>query len=749
MVIITMWFLRPRRRDARLSTPRNLRTSLYVSSVILAGTPLVCVSQQPSSVAPAELQEIQITAKHLIVETKIDRKVYTLDATAKALNNSLSDLLNNIPSVDVDSEGVVSLRGSTDVTILVNGKPAPQLTGAAGAQNVLTMSSTGIQSIEILTVPPAQYSAQGAVGIINIVTKKELKELLSMSVQASVGDDDRAFASANVAYHSGALSLTLNLGDRHDVRERIIRSDLVAQDSEAGNATVNSSSSTDEVIWQSTPTAGLDAKYDLSSLDSLELSVGASDHQRHRYFTQLNSGAELTGVVVSDSSGYGTRHDRETDLDESLVWNHKFDRPSEELEVSLTRSTQSPDGSYDNVVVGLLPPSASQMTEVALRETFSDTQGDIDYSLPLSRGHILKIGYSSERGTYYDSNIGSDVDPSNAVPTPEPLLTNQFSYAQTINAVYASYETKNSAETWDGLLGIRGENAWTRSSDITDSVVTAITRNSVFPDVHVLHLVSNAITVSLAASRRITRPDADSLNPYVFREYSPNLSAGNPLLLPAITTSYELGCNVSGHDANYGVTAYHRDTDDARTIEVSALGDGLTLTTPTNFHRIEASGLEFSADGALGQKLSYSMSGNLFYNQVPPEVGGSTSVRTTTGLNGKLKLTYRRVAGESLQVAYVRRDKSLTSQGYVAATNIVNVGLQHQFEHDWAVVATISDVLNDQYYQRSLSTPTFTQQYSRYTRGQILYVGAIYTFGASAKSPKLEYDKPDIEPPIH
>jgi outer membrane receptor protein involved in Fe transport len=740
-----MWLLSPGWPDARLSTRRNLRKSLFVSSVILAGAPLACLSQQPSGVAPADVEEVQVTANHLIVQTKIDRKVYAVDATAKALNNSLSDLLNGIPSVDVDSEGVLSLRGSTDVTILVNGKPAPQLSGAAGAQNILTMSSSAIQSIEVLTVPPVQFAAQGAAGIINIVTKADFDDPYSASIQASVGDDDRAFASANVNYHTGALSLTLNAQDRHDVRERVISSDLVALDSEAGGTIVNSSSSTNEKILQSIPSAGVDAKYVFNDFNSLDLSVGMSDYRSHRYYTQVNSGVELTGLLVSDSNGDSARHDRVTDLNESLVWSHKFERPTEELTVSLTDWAGAPVGSYDNTVATLLPPSAVQITQVAERESYNDSEADMDYSLPLSRAQTLKIGLSAEHWAYRNSNIGSDVDPASGSSTPDPLLTNQFSYEQNVNAAYASYEVKNTAATWDGLFGVRGESAWTRSDDITDTLVTATTRNSLFPNLHLMHQLSKAITLSLAASRRIMRPDADSLNPYIFREYSPNLWAGNPLLLPAITTSYEFGCNVTGHDASYGVTAYHRDTSDARTIEVSTLDDGTTLTTPANFDHIESSGLEFSADGALGQKLSYSVSGNLFYNQVPPEIAGGASLRTTTGLNGKLKLTYRRIAGESIQVVYVRRDKFLTSQGYVAATNIVNVGLQHRFTRNWAMVATISDVSDDQYYQRSLVTPTFTQQYSRYTRGQALYIGAIYTFGGSSKSTDLEFDKPDID----
>jgi len=736
--------------EARLSTRKNLRMPLCVSSVLLAGAPLVCWSQQAPGVAPADVQEIQVTAKHLIVETKIDRKVYTLDETAKALNNSVSDLLNNIPSVDVDSEGVVSLRGSTDVTIFVNGKPAPQLSGTAGAQNLLTMSSAGIQSIEILTVPPAQFAAQGSAGIINIVTKADFTESYSGSIQASVGDDDRAFGSANVNFHTGALSVTLNALDRHDVRERIIRSDLVAADSDAGNAIVNSSSLTHEEIIQSAPTVGADAKYAFNDRNSLELSVGASNYQRHRTIAEADSGTELSGVLVSDSTSNGARHDRETDLNQSLIWNYKFERPTEELEVSLTHYSESPSsGLFDNTVMDLLPLSPVQMSQVAEQQRFHETEGSIDYTLPLAPGHSLKIGYSADNANFDDSNVGSDIDPVSGISTPDLLLSNQFSYSENINAAYASYEIKNPAGTWDGLLGVRGESAWTRSDDITDGAVTATTHNSLFPNLHLMHQLSNAITMSLAASRRITRPDADSLNPYIFREYSPNLWAGNSLLLPAITTSYELGCNVSERDASYGVTAYRRDTSDARTIEVSTLSGDLTLTTPANFDHIEASGLEFSADGALGQKLSYSVSGNFFNIQVPPQIAGSASVRTTTGLNGKLKLTYRRVAGESIQVVYIRRDKSLTSQGYIAATNVVNAGFQHRFNHQWVMVATISDISDDQYFQRSLSTPTFTQQYSRYTRGQALFVGAIYTFGASSKSTDLEYEKPDVDQSIH
>ena len=174
------------------------------------------------------------------------------------------------------------------------------------------------------------------------------------------------------------------------------------------------------------------------------------------------------------------------------------------------------------------------------------------------------------------------------------------------------------------------------------------------------------------------------------------------------------------------------------------LGNGFTLTTTTNLPRNDSAGLEFTLSGRLLPKLTYNVSGNLFYNQIDATALGSSGLQSTTGLNAKIKLDYRPTADDSAQVTLTRTDKRLTPQGYIAAINLVNLGYKRQLKSDLAAVATVSDIFDGQRFQRFATTPSFTQEYQRIVRGRILYLGLVYSFGTDKKDkqPGFEYDQP-------
>jgi outer membrane receptor for ferrienterochelin and colicin len=173
------------------------------------------------------------------------------------------------------------------------------------------------------------------------------------------------------------------------------------------------------------------------------------------------------------------------------------------------------------------------------------------------------------------------------------------------------------------------------------------------------------------------------------------------------------------------------------------LGNGLTLTTRTNLPRNDSAGLELTSNGHVVPKLAYSISANLFYSQIDATALGVSGLQSTTGVNAKLKLDYRPTAADNAQITITRTDKRLTPQGYVNAINIVNLGYRHQLKTDLTAIVTVSDVFNGQRFQRNAMTPAFTQEYSRFVRGRILYVGLVYAFGSSRKEkqPSFEYDQ--------
>src|SRR4030081_2404610 len=181
----------------------------------------------PPSPTPApSMQSVVVTAPKLAVETLIDRKVYSVTDDVQASFGTVSDVLSAIPSVDVDPDGNVSLRGDSNVLILMDGKPSTQFSGSAAGDNLQSIPAKDIERIEVITTPPAQFKADGTAGVINIITRKKRPEGVAGSLQGSLGSGGRSGLGADASYSSERLTASVTGGFRHDVRERAIDSNV-------------------------------------------------------------------------------------------------------------------------------------------------------------------------------------------------------------------------------------------------------------------------------------------------------------------------------------------------------------------------------------------------------------------------------------------------------------------------------------------------------------------------------------------
>src|SRR6516164_5950595 len=196
--------------------------------------PVTVFAGSPDSSSPS-LETIVVQGQKLNVETKIDRKIYTVPEEAQTTLGTLSDILNEIPSVDVDADGVVSLRGDANVLILIDGKPATQLQGSKAGDNLQSIPARDIARIEILTTPPVQYKAEGAAGVINIITRKYgARQTASASLTGSLGSGGRWLVGGNTSYGGKNFTMSLSAGFREDFRERTVQSVVIGQDPTSG-----------------------------------------------------------------------------------------------------------------------------------------------------------------------------------------------------------------------------------------------------------------------------------------------------------------------------------------------------------------------------------------------------------------------------------------------------------------------------------------------------------------------------------
>jgi len=686
------------------------------------------------------MDAVVVTAQKLDVETLIDRKVYTVTSDIQSTFGTLSDVLSVIPSVDVDPDGIVSLRGDTHVLILIDGKPSTQFSGAAAGDNLQSIPAKDIERIEILTTPPAEFKADGAAGVINIITRKKRPEGGFGSVQASRGSGGRLGVGVDGSYTSGPLAVSAAAGYRQDYRHRFIQSDLVAPDSTTGQR-IDNKSSIDERVRREVPTARMSGEYALNDRQSLSGSASWADRGGLRTYTELNDGSTPSGVIMSSSRRLSSGHDPETDLDERLGFAQKLRFPGETLDLSVHRSTSQQYEHYDYVNDSFIPPAATTYDNLSFHEDHGTTEFGADYVGPLSKTRSLKIGYAFEQDDYRFDNVGNNVDPLTGAQTIDPNLTNDFKFRQQINAAYVSYQA--SAGVWTWLGGLRAEEVHTDAELLTNGIFTAGSYFRLYPSLHVDRSLTDESTLSFGASRRVTRPDPSSLNPYVDHEYTPNLQTGNPNLKPQFTQSYEVGYGYEGRGSSYGVTGYYRRNQDSVTDVTEFLGSGLSLTTKTNLPRSDSAGLELSANGHIVRALSYGISSNLFYSQIDATALGMAGLRSTVGLNAKVKLDYRPTADDSAQITATRTDKRLTPQGYVSAINIVNFGYKRQLLTDLTAVITLSDAFDGQRYRRFAASPSFTQEYQRTVLGRVLYIGFVYSFGSTKKDKQsnFEYDQ--------
>jgi outer membrane receptor for ferrienterochelin and colicin len=258
-----------------------------------------------------------------------------------------------------------------------------------------------------------------------------------------------------------------------------------------------------------------------------------------------------------------------------------------------------------------------------------------------------------------------------------------------------------------------------------------------------LHLdrsLSEQSTLSFSLGRRVTRPDPEALNPFVDRQDTQNLRAGNPNLRPEDTQSFEIGYSVDSTQWSYGLTGYLRRNRNSVTDVTQVVSADVVLITKENMAKDSAGGIEFTANGHISRRVSYSLSGNLFHAEIDAAALSATGLKSTTGLNTKASLDYHLTASDTVQISFSRSDKRLTPQGYVSAIDLVNLGFKHQIHPNLSAVVTVSDLFDGQVFRRFVGTPTLTDRYEREQVGRIAYVGLVYAFGATKKDKPNGFD---------
>jgi outer membrane receptor protein involved in Fe transport len=690
--------------------------------------------------AGKSMREVIVTGKKQTLVTGIDRKVYNVEQDIMSRSGSATDLLKNIPSVEVDIEGQVSLRGSGDVMILINGKPSP-LMGRSKAEILAQLPANSIERIEVITNPSARYRPDGTSGIINIVLKKNIKNGFNGTAILNAGNRERFNGNVTLNYKPKKVNLFGSYSLRQDSRRRFNTIERVLNDSMGiPEGYFNQSSEASFRPLSNNFNGGID--YTINEHNS----TGVSGSYFHRKLTRRDISSNhsydankiLTGNY--DRLRYDPEFEKQHDI--AFYFQHQFAR--EEHELRLEFNTSVSDEVEDNHFSTFyqLPVNTTSYDNTRIGQLDKENQLTIDYTNPLSEDSKLEAGYD---GLYNEIDLdfyGEYLDTMQHSFVKDIEKTNRFVYNENIHAIYLTYE--KTFEKWGYSAGLRAEQAFTKSHLMTlDSSV----RNNYFhlyPTVHFSYALKKGSELQLNYSRRVNRPDGDELNPFPEYQDPRNLRAGNPKLLPEIIHSVELGYKWQDAHFSFVPSIYFRYKKHGFTSVTIPLNDSTLLTTTQNLSNDRSMGLELIFSAKTGTWFSANLSSNIFYNRINADNLGYIQNKSIISMSTNLSTNFNFSKTTLMQVSANYRSARLTPQGKSYPSFVMNTGIrQDLFRNKISMTLTLSDLFASLRQKSELVTPELRQTSMGRRDGRIIYLGISYRFGLikKQKEEKLQFDE--------
>ena len=667
------------------------------------------------------------------LRTSIDRRSYGVANDLAATTGSISDALKNIPSVEVDVQGNVSLRGDRNVTIMIDGKPSGLFKGAGAGQALQSLPADQIERVEVITNPSAQFSPEGSAGIINLITKQIRKPGKSGSLRANAGGAGRRNFGVSGAYNSAKLTLSADAGLRHDPQHSVGVDTRTSIDPASGRAISSRTvSDTRGGFDQWNVRTGVDSDLDARTRISGEL--------RHNNFTFAPN--TLQDFVGLDPSGAAAQivdiagifgNDRSSSAGQ-LSFRRKFDGDDHQLTASFDREQNNERPLQHFIDTSRLPELPQVFQEVRGRNSLVPTELKIDYSRPMPHEARLKVGYDLRiDDNRYDEAAFKGPDAADAAPN--PAQTNLFLFRQSVNGAYVTYEQPLGG--WTALAGLRLEEVQLHLDQVTTGFVHATDYFRAYPSLHLAYKISDAQQLTVSYSQRVQRPGPQDFNPFRLVEGF-TARQGNPDLKPQETQSYEAGWQYKDSGTYYLATLYYRQNAHGVTDLVSDLGGGVVLTTKANLSQSRNAGLELVANGRLTKTLSYNVSTNLYWSEIDAAgIGLAPGLfaerRSAFTAGGRGSLNWQITPNDLFQASASVNAKHLLPQGFSEPMFLSFLGYRHKFDDSLSLVITASDPLDTYRFRQVIDTPTLHEHIVQRGRIQTAYVGLAWTFGSGPK----------------
>jgi outer membrane receptor protein involved in Fe transport len=653
--------------------------SKTISNIKVGGSGMLKLGRILLSPDSRLLKEVQVTAKKALVEEKIDRTVYNAENDLTARGGDATDVMKRVPLVSVDLDGNVSVRGSSNIKVLINGRPSAMTSGSI-SDALKQIPADLIKTVEVITSPSAKYDAEGSGGIINIILKKNTLEGVSLNLNAAAGTRGGDLG-LNGGYKVGKFNFSLGGFGRtgYNIPGEFTNSQTVTNLSNNVSYLTTQSANTHNKYLFGRYNVGMD--YDISDHNSLSLGVvlGANNHPitQDNFFTQ----SFINNALASSSLQKNNITANSNSVDATLTYTLTGKKPDREFSILTEYSQNNRDNNFESIFLDQSSNAATGGLKNNNNSVNKEFTLEADYQTPLGKNQMLEFGAKDIMRTV-TSNYSylSAADGSlNYVPVSSASLSNAFNYKQNVAAGYVSY-TFSPIKDYTVRAGTRYEYTSINADFQNGSAVSIPNYGVLVPSFNVSRKFENGDLIKLGYNRRIQRPSLEFLNPNIQASNPLNITSGNPELQPEFTNNFELAYSTNIKSNHFNISAFMRNTNDA--IQTIRTSSGDTIKTGyQNLGKQNAYGMSFSANLAITNKLSLNGGVDLYYldldNKNPDPLFRATNHGWVT--NYRLFGSYDLSDNYSIQAFTFSRSRQIQLQGYQGNFRVYNLSFNRKF----------------------------------------------------------------------
>ena len=675
------------------------------------------------------LEGVDVVGQSAEVEIRLDKRVYNVSKNNLIRGGTVSDVLENVPSVSVDIDGNIELRGNNNVRILVDGKPSG-LIGLGGIDALTRLPAESIEKVEVITSPSARYQAEGTTGIINIILAKRFLKGLNGVFNLSAGRNDTYSGSANLNYRKGKFNFFTNSGysDRTNkgraVQDNVYTDPLESVERYVEERQFNRRRQGFNV------NIGLD--YQMTEKTSLTMSYLTNERDGDDSTINEQSQYQIDGVLVTNR--YEKEIDREDSNQFSVDFEHQFNKQGHKLTATLQteKNDETETSDINSFFENGQPSDDSEINRTV--ENQERNLAQLDYVFPIDKNTQFEAGYrvtDNKRKIDFEVQIIDEND--NA--TVDENLSNVLDFEQKVHALYSQYGKK--FNTFSFLAGLRFENTRIFVEQLdSSSPLNNKSYNDYFPTLNLGWEISPTASITLGYNRRISRPNAWTLNPFQSRSSKTSYFQGNPKLDPSYSNGIDIGYLKQFKKVTLNSSVYYRKSTDAvsrvaivtdETVFVNGIETPVIRRLPINLGTEEQFGVEFNTSLRLIKGMRTNASVNFFRRIEKGNYQGISYDSNNTSWSGNLSNSYRLPFAVQSQFSVRYRGPNESSFGKSKGFLYTDLALSKDILNDNATINfRFSDLFNtgkydyqtitavavtDGIYQRSEPTYTLTFTY--------------------------------------